>query len=278
MDLQKVTSREYKMLLRARCFRGDEESLRRQARRFWRAFTSAASGTVIRAHGAPDEIKARRFVTFLDTTANHLNAAGYIFRERRNADDDGAEVTLKFRHPDRFISQDRSMKPAARRHKAETKFEEDNKAADVEKAPFVSLYSFSTTVKGLDRRAFPVLKDVERLFPDLRGKLGTNGSPIGLRRVKKFTALELVLKSGYLTFARRPEIKAQCALIVWYDSASKKRRRPVVVEFSFRYGSDDGRYSGAACERAFSAFRVLETRLGKWVDPEGSTKTAFVYS
>jgi len=280
MDQQKVTSREYKMLLRAKRFDGDEEALQRQARKFWHAFTSAAAGSVIRTAGAPDTVKTRRLVTFLDTAGKHLNAAGYILRERRNRDDDDAEVTLKFRHPDAFVSQDRCMRPTARTRKAETKFEEDIKSADGGKAPFVSVYSFSTTVKGLDRQAVPALRDVQRMFPDLRGRLKPAGGSNHLDRVNRFTALEFVLKSGYLTIASRPEIKAQCALIVWYDHSSKKpkkHRRPVVVEFSFRYGSDEGRYSGALCTRAFSVFRALQTNLDGWVDPEGSTKTAFVY-
>jgi len=277
MDRQKVTSREYKMLLRAKRFEGDEEALGRQARKFWRAFTSAASNSVIRATGAPDTVKTRRLVTFLDTAGHHLNEAGYILRERRDRDDDESEMTLKFRHPDGFVSQDRNMRTAGRTRGAETKFEEDIKASDSGNAPFISVYSFSTTVKGLDRQAFAALRDVQRLFPDLRGRLARGGSGADLHRVKKFTALELVLKSGYLTIARDPEVKAQCALIVWYDHSAKKHRDPVVVEFSFRYGSDDGRYSGATCARAFAAFRALQTNLDGWVDPDGSTKTAFVY-
>src|SRR5262245_6905714 len=277
MDQQKVTSREYKMLLRAKRFDGDEEALRRQARKFWRAFTSAAAGSIIRTAGAPDTVKTRRLVTFLDTAGQHLNAAGYILRERRNGDDDDSEVTLKFRHPDGFVSQDRSMRAAARAHDAETKFEEDIKSSDSGKTPFVSVYSFSTTVKGLDRQVFPALKDVQRVFPDLRGRLKPANGSSGLHRVSRFTALELVLKGGYLTIASRPEVKAQCALIVWYDHSAKKHHRPILVEFSFRYGSDDGRYAGSTCARAYSVFRALQTHLDGWVDPDGSTKTAFVY-
>src|SRR5262245_48135446 len=129
MDQQKVTSREYKMLLRAKRFDGDEEALQRQARKFWHAFTSAAAGSVIRTAGAPDTVKTRRLVTFLDTAGKHLNAAGYILRERRNRDEDDAEVTLKFKQSDAFVSQGRCMRSTACTRKGEMKCGEDDKSA-----------------------------------------------------------------------------------------------------------------------------------------------------
>jgi hypothetical protein len=62
-----------------------------------------------------------------------LHAKDYIFHERKSLTDGGQEVTLKFRHPDRYVSQDRGMKPKISRNK-KVKFEEDIKAT------FVNIY------------------------------------------------------------------------------------------------------------------------------------------
>jgi hypothetical protein len=64
---------------------------------------------------------------------------------------------------------------------------------------------------------------------------------------------------------------------VWYDDASEEDV-PVVVEFSFRYELDKGKYDGEAAQIAYDIFRRLRYELPEWVDAEGPTKTAYVYS
>jgi hypothetical protein len=117
--------------------------------------------------------------------------------------------------------------------KQRTKFEEDIKA------PFVSLYSFSTTVAVGDWARFETLGDVARLFPDLVRQLGKRSLDAPIEAVRGFTAREVVLGGASMTLARKPKTRAESGLIVWYDEAGR-RDRPCAVEFSFRYGKQEG--------------------------------------
>ena len=99
----------------------------------------------IPTEGSFDEVKAHRRIRFFDTAEGGLNGQRYIFRERIDVESDEREVTLKYRHADRYVAQDRDM-DAQDEGDAESKFEEDVKP------PFVSVFSYSTTVKvGADR-------------------------------------------------------------------------------------------------------------------------------
>ena len=104
-------------------------------------------------------VTSRRVISFFDTATRHLNTCHYIFRERRDVESRRREVTLKLRHRDRHFAQARDMsaKGEGRAHQVEE---------DI-KAPFQSLYSFSTTIEVDDERSFGSLKDVARLFPDM---------------------------------------------------------------------------------------------------------------
>src|SRR5262245_5078983 len=133
---QVVSSREYKVMLQAPKFAGTQKQLLATARQLWSDFARAVDPHVFKADGALDTIDKQRLIVFLDSQAQHLRAGGYIFRVRCALDGSQPEVTLKFRHPDRYVAESRQMK--CRRLRAETKFEEDIKA------PFVSLYSSST--------------------------------------------------------------------------------------------------------------------------------------
>src|SRR5262245_54624210 len=127
-----VGSREYKIMLQAPRFAGGEDRLIEAARAFWRDGTQVFGPAVLATHGDLTQIKDRRLIRFHDTAEHGLNRNGYIFRERADVAARKREVTLKFRHPDRFIARDRDMRGALR---ARTKFEEDIKP------PFQQLYS-----------------------------------------------------------------------------------------------------------------------------------------
>ena len=93
-----------------------------------------------------------------------------------------------------------------------------------------------------------------------------------------FTAREFVLGGAEIEFGKSRNVKAECALIVWYDDgdASKCESR-VVVEFSFKYGDARENYGGGSVRRASTTFDVLQHGLADWVDTESQTKTAFAY-
>jgi hypothetical protein len=268
MKARKVISREYKLMLQAARFTGGEAQLLNTAGQLWDDFAGAIGPFVPSVEGGFDTISPDRLVTFLDSQARHLWAAGYVFRVRRRLEGGRSEVTLKFRHPDRYVAESRQMKSPLLR--AEIKFEEDVKP------PFISLYGFST--KGrVGRKDVPnTLDAVSAMFPDLRKRLGKVDGGLKLRRVNGLTVREVVVTGPFLTIGAKPHVDAECALIVWYDQGHPATH-PVAVEFSFRYGNPAGRYSGKVANRAFNVFEMLQRDLGDWVDPNSTTKTALVF-
>lgn len=268
MPQQRIVSREYKIMLRPALFRGAEKPLVAHARALWRDVASKAGPAALGRAGDLSRIKVRRLITFHDTPKFRLNDASYIFRERRAEVESRREITLKFRHPDRFLAQARQMQANA--SDAKTKFEEDIKA------PFVSLYSFSTTVAIDASAAFTKVGDVSRLFPDLAKRIDDDGDSEPLRAVNKFTAREIVIDGATMQLGKTPTVEAEWALIVWYE-AHGDGEKPVAVELSFRYGDKQEEYGGGVTRRASDVFDALQSRLKRWVDPKPMTKTAFVF-
>ena len=127
MERQKVVSREYKVMLRPRLFHGPEKTLLGRANALWRDVARKVGPFGLGTAGDLSRIKARRFISFLDTRKHRLNRAHYIFRDRRAEDGSDRALTLKFRHADRFLAQARDMSPKGS-VSAKTKFEEDIKA------------------------------------------------------------------------------------------------------------------------------------------------------
>src|SRR5262245_60466843 len=105
----KVNSREYKIMLKSGRFPGAESKLFDATRDFWRAALEVMRPVVLDVAGSLDTVKDRRAIRFFDTTDRWLNRNSYIFRERADLDGRSCEVTLKFRHPDRYIAADRDM-------------------------------------------------------------------------------------------------------------------------------------------------------------------------
>jgi hypothetical protein len=269
MKTRTVVSREYKVMLQAAKFAGTQKQLLAAARDLWDDFARAVEPFVFKVNGALDHIDKQRLIVFLDSQAQHLRAGGYIFRVRRALDGSRPEVTLKFRHPDRYVAEGRQMK--GRRIRTETKFEEDIKG------PFVSLYSFSTRGR-VGRTDVPATLDgVASVFPDLSKRLGKTDQGLSISEVNGFTARELVISGPMLRIGSTPKVKVECALIVWYDH-NGAADDPVAVEFSYRYGNAAGQYSGKVARRAFNIFEAMQKELTAWIDPSPRTKTAFVYS
>jgi hypothetical protein len=268
MQQQKIVSREYKIMLRPKLFTGAEKALLVHAHALWRDVAGKVGPVALGAAGDLSRIKTRRLITFRDTPKRRLNDARYIFRERRAENGSGREITLKFRHPDRFLAQARKMQ--AKASAAKTKFEEDIKS------PFVSLYSFSTTVAIDADASFTKLRDVLCLFPDLTKRLDDAGEAEPLRVVNNFTAREVVIDGATMQIGKTPGVDSECALIVWYD-AHGEGGKPVAVELSYRYGDKDEGYGGGVTRRASDVFDAIQSELEQWVDPKPMTKTAFVF-
>ncbi|HEY7188614.1 MAG TPA: hypothetical protein VH436_18785 [Vicinamibacterales bacterium] len=261
-----IVSREYKVMLRAAKFTGAEPMLLAAAAAFWSDFSRAIEEHIIDITGSLRAITKRRRIQFLDTPSADLTAAGYIVRVRRNVEDGRPEVTLKFRHEDRYLSESRRIR--TRVPNGDLKFEEDVKG------PFVSMYSHSATV-GIGKRQAPAdLRMLVKIFPSLSRRLVDEKARVPLAAIGGFTARELVITGTTFQIGRGPKVVAECALIVWYDD-EKISRGPQAVEFSYRYGSRKEQYGGGPARRAFAIFKALQS-LDAWVDPHPRTKTRFV--
>jgi len=184
------------------------------------------------------------------------------------------EITLKFRHRDRYISQAREMKDKDGKDKKQ-KFEEDVKVPI-----FVSLYSFSNKIKIKQDKNINKLNDPGRLFPDLPKQLGKDYDKYReITVVNNFTAHQIVFDGTNFPIEDKTDLQCECAVIVWYDG--QPNEKPVVAEFSFKYKdeSETENFSSEAAQKTYDVFQVLQEdkSLAKWVDLEGPTKTKFAY-
>jgi hypothetical protein len=184
-------------------------------------------------------------------------------------DEDEREVTLKFRHSDRYISQDRDMKPA-KDFSEDMKFEEDIKPR------FQALYSFSSSVLLKPDTKLETLDDVHALFPGLAKAIEDVPESAPLAMVGDFTGYERVIKGTTFQIGKDPEVFAECSLTLWY--AKEQGEEPLVAEFSFKYEDKKEDYTAAVARRAYDAFLAIQDKLGAWIDTESMTKTAYVYA
>jgi hypothetical protein len=264
---EKVISREYKVMLCKDLFAGDEQQLLKTANKFWDVFSQAINNIVSNVDGDLEEIADNRIIRFYDTEEHMLYKNDYIFRERQDTNTGEREVTLKFRHLDRYVAQDRNMESG--NTEGETKFEEDIKI------PFSVLYSFSTTQKIFRNNNFNKLQDIAKLYPDLSYKL------IHYREEEKIktvglTIRELVIKGARFQIRNNPQLDSKCALIVWYDNNGDDQK-PIAVEFSFKYGDENEGYTRKMAQRAYDVCQILQQKLTSWVDLKSDTKTAYIY-
>lgn len=271
MAQKNIVSREYKLMLRSSCFAGDEDTLLRQAGAYWREMQQAIRPVVFDTDGDLARVAKRRVIRFYDTQERRLHRNAYILRERADEGSGEREVTLKCRHPDRYVVQARNLE-AADAERGTSKFEEDIKP------PFQSLYSLSTTQKIGNDKQLNRMNDPGRLYPGMPEQLDSYNEDEAITVVGNFAAREMVLTGADFQIGKGPKVEAECALIVWYD-AQGAAQRPEVVEFSFKYGHPDGQYPGAVATRAYDVFQILQGKsLAAWVDPNSRTKTAYIYS
>ena len=206
--------------------------------------------------------RLRRGVAFFDTADRHLNNRSqlfrnYVFRRRVDSGTDAVEVTLKYRHPDRLVTEDRVMTASADLSETETKFEEDIKPV---LGRMRSLYSFSRSGRPSVSQETRTVGDIVALFPNL-GKHVQGSLDEPLKQVGSFTAREVVLDGAKVKLGE--DEWAKCGLVVWYEAAGSGTR-PVVPEFSFRHKekADEAEETRFTAAEARTAFRVFRRAIG----------------
>jgi hypothetical protein len=282
LNKEYVGSREYKIMLKAKEFEGDENHVIEVAVQFWSDFKKAICAFVIDTDGKLNKIKKRRTIRFYDTDNGRLRANGYVFRERTDLKTDKREVTfkrevtLKFRHPDRYLAQDRNME-AKNSEEAESKFEQDIKppCSALCRPSLSALYSFSTKQPISSSKKLNKMNDPVGLFPDLKHQLDDYIEDEKLKEVGNFTALEIVITGANFQLGKSPKVEAECALILWYHHQGN-HEQPILAEFSFKYENRKEHYDKETAQRAYEVFIALQQL--KWIDTQSMTKTAYVYS
>jgi hypothetical protein len=207
----------------------------------------------------------KREITFLDTRDRTIALNKFVFRQRIDIESKVAEYTLKCRSPDRYVAAGARV-TAGKGLKPKAKFEEDIGA------PFDVRFSSSNSVRGPSETP-ESLADASRIFPVL-GELERDGercpASVHVLPVNAQYIFERVLSGPVLRFYKT---EAEVALILWQDGP---RGRPLVAEFSFRYGHHSEEYCSKAADRALAVFGEIQRM--DWCLANSITKTAFAYS
>lgn len=258
----RVTSREYKVMLRAEWF----ESRREAIGAFLEEVGERASlyGVTMSGELAAAE---KRQISFLDTPDWTFLRNGFLFRRRLMMESGEVQFTLKRRSPDRYFAQGVDLSPAAG-------FMPDEKLEEDIAAVFNSRFSHSMTVTipAGEEPQTDTLADASTLFPILATlqRDGQECSPeTVLRTVNGAIACERVYKGFWL---EAEGLSASVAVILW---SRGWKGRPTAAEFSFRYKDKKERYSAelaALAEQLFLSIQGLS-----WCAPASSTKTQFIY-
>lgn len=272
MARRPVVSREYKVMLRPERFAGSDDDVQTAVGSFWADVGRVLADLDVPTDGDFDEVKARRRIRFFDTAERLLDGNRYLVRERIDVDGDERELTLKFRHSDRYVAVDRDMDPRAGHEAAKTKFEEDVKP------PFVSVFSYSTTVPVDGDLRIGRVEEVVEVFPGLADGLRDAPAVGDLSVVGDFCARELVLVGANLLLGRR-DTEAECAMVLWYDDGDDEgdAASPRCVEFSFKYGDDEEDYKGSVARDAHDVLRALQADLPEWAHADPTTKSLLVF-
>ncbi len=278
-----ITSREYKLILKADKFKNLEQGVND----FWaRAMTIAKKVDGEIEEADQDEIRERE-TQYFDTPdcvlRQEYNFVLRLRKEKRRIKKGELKrikrkynVTLKYRHIDQTVSaqQDVSASPTLEDIledddlKIKTKFEEDV-------VPAKRIFAHSTSVEGNQKPTFNHLQDAITYFPGL-GKLGlTNKQSIqSIQPVNDFKAYEINYRVGKLNFAGTVKV----SLTFWYHS-SDKIGPPLVAEFSYDYDTKiegQEQFSEQMVETSERFFLALQQETD-WVDLTGTTKTACAY-
>jgi hypothetical protein len=287
-----VTSREYKLMLRADRFR----ERKRGVKSFWRLVKFLAhdklGGEIYKEQ---DEV-LRRMTWYLDTPGAELRAHGFVLRIREEfGEKKRFKVTLKYRGSDRYVSASQDLSCCEDIEKKDNKFEEDILPR------FTSKFSRSVAFKTDELPGLETMAQVSDLFSGLVRLNILPNAPVCV--VNGFKAHEVVHRVGQLRFEHmppgleaKPDFIVKCCLSFWYLLGEDQEQPseagfsiddewPLTAEFSFDYDLPKGQQEDSDWLERFSPevvagtnlfFRSLQKQVG-WLDRSGTTKTAYAF-
>jgi hypothetical protein len=275
-----VTSREYKLMLRADHFR----DRRRGAVAFWNLVKFLIQEKQDNEVYKEQDEELRRLTWYLDTPGTELRKYGFVLRVREEFDaDERFKVTLKYRAPDRYVAASRDLSCREKVKKTDSKFEEDILP------PFSSKFARSVAFRTNELPQLETMEQATDLFPGLAALQIPHDTAIGA--VNGFKAHEVAHRIGQLHFVRvpmlmdaKPDFIVKCCLTFWY-LLGEDDEWPLASEFSFDYDLPRGELDDSDRLEHFSPevvagtnlfFRSLQKQVG-WLDRSGTTKTAYAF-
>jgi hypothetical protein len=178
-----------------------------------------------KSHDSDLKLKNRR-TYYLDSSDFRLNSKNFFLRIREDEKSTKYDVTLKCRHPDRYIS---SAYDLSHLKKYDTKFEEDIIA------PHISKFSMSVNFEDDQEPKFDRIEKLRSIFPGLISDDLGHGK---LLKVNNFEAKEISVKLGKIVYDgkkgnKKDDNKVALFLNLWYSPNDEST--PVIVEFTYSY-------------------------------------------
>jgi hypothetical protein len=213
-----IISRELKLMLKAKNFDNGSKTIKKKVIPAIKSQIQKQGGNL---YEDIEENECR--VWYLDTQRHELNRNHNFFlriREEQNRYD----ITLKCRHPDRYISASYDLSHPADHHRLKFKgfkFEEDITT------PFYSKFSSQAKFEDHKKPEIKTFQDIISIYPDLKSLTITPDK--NLKKVNKFVAKEISYKLGDVVFGDGNKIVSEMSM--WY--LSDKDKHPVIVELDF---------------------------------------------
>jgi hypothetical protein len=218
-----LDSREFKLILKPEIFRNLNEGIRR----IQKIINTKVEDLNGKFKPDADIKRKNRRTYYLDTINYKLRSKNFFLRVRENKGSDNYTITLKCRHPDRYISSAYDL-AGPTDHKI--KFEEDIIA------PHVSEFSMSAEFNTEQEPEIRNLQDLQKIFPGLRKYDLGEGR---LEKVSKFEAKEISVELGKISYSDK-NVKGSDNEIKTYGNfwyLPKKERIPLIVEFTYDYSA-----------------------------------------
>lgn len=213
-----ITSRELKLMLKAKKFTDRDKAIKKKV--------IPTLSSQIQKHGGniKQDIEEKECrIWYLDTKKHELNKNHNFFlriRQELNSYD----ITLKCRHPDRYISASYDLSHPAERSRLKFKgfkFEEDITP------PFHSRFSSQVRFEDHKNPELKTFQDILSIYPDLTS---LNIPPDEkLKKVNKFEAVEISYKLGDIVFADGNKVVSEMSM--WF--LPDKNKNPIIVELDF---------------------------------------------
>jgi hypothetical protein len=213
-----IVSRELKLMLKAKKFGNRDKAIKKKVIPAIKSQIQKQGGNI------KEDVEEKECrVWYLDTQRHELNRNHNFFlriREEQNSYD----ITLKCRHPDRYVSASYDLSHPSDHPRLRIrgfKYEEDITT------PFQSKFSSQAKFEDHKKPELRTFQDILTLYPDLKSLNITPDK--NLKKVNKFVAKEISYKLGGIVFADGNNIVSEMSM--WY--LSDKDKSPAIVELDF---------------------------------------------